>query len=156
MRFRKLRIVWSVGCGIACVLLIVLWVRSRTQWDNFHGPLVGGHYFVVNSLDSKLSIGVGKFVGADKWGWSVVPASEPAKRLAIRDIIGEDSTYGFGFLLSTNQLIAVIPHWFPILLSGTLAALPSINHLRWHFTLRTLLIATSLGAVVLGLIVWLR
>ena len=28
MRFRKLRIAWSVGCGIACVLLIVLWVRS--------------------------------------------------------------------------------------------------------------------------------
>ena len=28
MRFRKLRIAWSVACGIACVLLIVLWVRS--------------------------------------------------------------------------------------------------------------------------------
>src|SRR6476661_3879782 len=28
MRFRKLRIAWSVFCGIACVLLIVLWVRS--------------------------------------------------------------------------------------------------------------------------------
>ena len=28
MRFRKLRIAWSVGWGIACVLLIVLWVRS--------------------------------------------------------------------------------------------------------------------------------
>src|SRR6476660_8978143 len=28
MRFCKLRIAWSVLCGIACVLLIVLWVRS--------------------------------------------------------------------------------------------------------------------------------
>ena len=28
MRFRKLRIAWSVVCGIACVLLIALWVRS--------------------------------------------------------------------------------------------------------------------------------
>ena len=28
MRFRKLRIAWSVACLIACVLLIVLWVRS--------------------------------------------------------------------------------------------------------------------------------
>ena len=28
MRYRKLRIAWSVGWGIACVLLIVLWVRS--------------------------------------------------------------------------------------------------------------------------------
>src|SRR6476660_8286747 len=28
MRFRKLRIAWLVVCGIACVLLIALWVRS--------------------------------------------------------------------------------------------------------------------------------
>src|SRR5436190_1484788 len=28
MRYRKLRIAFSVGCGIVCVLLIVLWVRS--------------------------------------------------------------------------------------------------------------------------------
>jgi hypothetical protein len=33
MRFRKLRIVWSIGCGIFCVLLIVLWVRSY-WWVN--------------------------------------------------------------------------------------------------------------------------
>jgi hypothetical protein len=28
MRFRKLRIAWSVVCAVACVLLTVLWVRS--------------------------------------------------------------------------------------------------------------------------------
>ena len=28
MRFRKLRIAWSVVCGLVAVLLIVLWVRS--------------------------------------------------------------------------------------------------------------------------------
>ena len=33
MRFRKLRIAWSVVCGVACVLLIVLWVRSYSQTD---------------------------------------------------------------------------------------------------------------------------
>jgi len=34
MRFRKLRITWTVLCGIACVLLIVLWARSlqRRRW----------------------------------------------------------------------------------------------------------------------------
>jgi hypothetical protein len=36
MRFRKLRIAWSVFWGLACVLLIVLWVRS---------------YWILNSLD---------------------------------------------------------------------------------------------------------
>src|SRR4051794_36442298 len=28
MKFRKLRIAWSVAWGVACVLLILLWVRS--------------------------------------------------------------------------------------------------------------------------------
>src|SRR3954449_8237078 len=34
MRFRKLRITWSVLWGLACVLLIVLWVRSY-WWKDF-------------------------------------------------------------------------------------------------------------------------
>jgi hypothetical protein len=45
------------------------------------------------------------------------------------------------------------PYWFPVLISGVLAAVPWI---RWRFSLRTLLIATTIIAVVLGLIVWLR
>jgi hypothetical protein len=34
MRFRKLRIAWSVGWGILCVLLIVLWVRGYSRWED--------------------------------------------------------------------------------------------------------------------------
>src|SRR4051812_42476544 len=34
MRFRKLRIAWSVFWGLAAVLLIVLWVRSYRLNDN--------------------------------------------------------------------------------------------------------------------------
>src|SRR5688572_24972679 len=33
MRFRKLRIAWSVAWGIACLLLIVLWMRSYWYID---------------------------------------------------------------------------------------------------------------------------
>jgi hypothetical protein len=33
MIFRKLRIAFSATCGIACVLLIVLWVRSCSWFD---------------------------------------------------------------------------------------------------------------------------
>src|SRR3954464_5214213 len=29
MKFRKLRIAWSVSWGLSCVLLVVLWVRSH-------------------------------------------------------------------------------------------------------------------------------
>ncbi len=43
----------------------------------------------------------------------------------------------------------VVPYWIPILLSGSVAALPWV---KWQFSLRTMLIATTLIAVVLGLV----
>jgi hypothetical protein len=47
------------------------------------------------------------------------------------------------------------PLWFPTALAATLAAGPWIP-VSCRFSLRTLLIATTLVAVVLGLIVWLN
>jgi hypothetical protein len=43
-----------------------------------------------------------------------------------------------------------VPHWFAACLVAIFAALP---RLRWRFSLRTLLIAMTLVAVVLGLII---
>ena len=44
----------------------------------------------------------------------------------------------------------IVPHWFLVLTTGAIAGLPLV---RWRFSLRTLLIATTLVAMVLGLIV---
>jgi hypothetical protein len=33
MKYRKLRIAFSLVCTMACVLLMALWVRSFWQWD---------------------------------------------------------------------------------------------------------------------------
>jgi hypothetical protein len=38
MRFRKLRITWTVFCGIAVLLLCVLWVRSYSRMDTLELP----------------------------------------------------------------------------------------------------------------------
>ena len=35
----KLRIAWSVGCVILCLLLIALWVKSYWRLDYYHGYL---------------------------------------------------------------------------------------------------------------------
>jgi hypothetical protein len=45
-------------------------------------------------------------------------------------------------------------HWFVIVPVAILGLIPSWPLIRWQFSLRTLLIATTLVAVVLGLIVW--
>src|SRR4051794_22089615 len=96
MRFRKLRIAFSATCLIGCVLLVVLWVRSLARWGNFHGHLLGNVYVVSNSIDGHLSLGIGKFVGADTWEWATITASEPAKRLAMHDILGHFPNFRFG------------------------------------------------------------
>lgn len=52
--------------------------------------------------------------------------------------------YGAAYSVSIGLLVMLV---------GALAALPWLS---WRYSLRTLLIATTLIAVVLGLIVWLR
>jgi hypothetical protein len=52
--------------------------------------------------------------------------------------------------------MVALPYWFAVLLAVTLAVAPWIRQLNWRFTTRTLLIATTLVAILLGLIVWLR
>jgi hypothetical protein len=47
-----------------------------------------------------------------------------------------------------------VRHVFWVLVAGTLAAFPWAES-KWQFSLRTLLIATTLVAVVLGIIVWM-
>jgi len=49
-----------------------------------------------------------------------------------------------------------IPLSQPIFVSAMILALAWLPWQRWKFGLRTLLIATTLVAIVLGLIVWLR
>ncbi len=145
MRFRKLRIAWSVVWGLAAVLLIVLWVRSyfRTDvllithsegWASSWGSVV----MVVINLESTIHTPVlFKLDGR--------LASSPP----------EYSLLGIGYSPSPSPLwpYVVIPFWLLTALVVTLAATPWLPK---RFSLRALLIATTLVAVVLGLVVWIH
>ena len=99
MRFRKLRIAFSVTCGIACVLLIVLWGRS--QWWN--------------------------------------------ERVADLSVRNQWQLLRYG---------AMFPHWILVLILGGLAASPFASRPTSRFSLRALLIVTSVIALGLGTIVF--
>src|SRR5262245_63247163 len=49
MRFRKLRIAWSVAWGVVAVLLIVLWMRSYTWLDQSVVRVSSTYHLMVNS-----------------------------------------------------------------------------------------------------------
>ena len=137
---RYLRITWTVFCGIACVLLIVLWVRSYRAGDSTRAD---GDY--VSYDDSRMYLYT---IDSTKGNIHLsLCASKPPWETRF------DHTKHFGFGLSSWDASTTIsfPYWFPVVLTATVATAP---WLRRRFSLRTLLIATTLVAVALGLIVW--
>ena len=61
----------------------------------------------------------------------------------------EQSPHSFSIIRDINAVTA--PDWFLVVISASLATAPWI---RRRFSLRTLLIATTLVAIGLGFIVW--
>jgi hypothetical protein len=170
MRFRKLRIAWSVAWGVVAVLLVVLWVRSYWRCDvvnlpdNRMPPLAPSMSWMTEAISHRglLAWASGALVfGNEAWKWRI----PPVECGDFKDGSGRPlpSVLGFKYKeLSAkttrrpSEYIFVVPYYFPFFLTSSLSLSPWIRQLRWRFSLRTLLIATTLVAVVLGLIVWLR
>jgi hypothetical protein len=53
--FRFLRIGWSVGCGILCLLMTVLWVRSYSAFDRVSGRVGARNSLIFVSYAGRLS-----------------------------------------------------------------------------------------------------
>src|SRR3954466_661269 len=90
IRFRKLRIAWSAFWGIACLLFIVLWVRSYSHNDVIVKN-VSSRFLFLNSWKGRLSY------------WQSISAPSPripltSYALGVDDIIqgGSDPVMGFG------------------------------------------------------------
>jgi hypothetical protein len=148
--FRYLRIAFSATCLIACVLLIALWVRSYSTFDYTYGPFIGGKAFSTYSIDGCLSLSVNApdwFPGANEWKWDSTPPTEMDRQ------IGQALHSRFHFFISPMGSNVMLPSWFAVAVAAGLSGLPYVAQAR-RFSLRTLLIATTLVAVVLGLIVW--
>ena len=148
MRYRKLRIAWSVAWGVVAVLLIVLWVRSYSRAEG------------LTYITSKLSrFGCNSEKGAMFFVYTSTMFQGTAgltyyRRLPNQEIHGLPWWQSWSDP-SESGIMFSLPYW---LLSPATIILAALSWLRWsrRFSLRTLLIATTVVAVVLGLIVWLR
>ena len=155
-RFRKLRIAWAVVCAIACVLLCALWVRSYWWMDGVGGDYrgrftsIGSDSGTINYLSTRALVGL---VGIGP-GFHSFPVTAKSGSEEESSDDESDTAYrflGFEWNWFADGVIASVPFWFAVLIAAIFAAVP---WLRWRFSLRTLLIATTLVAVMLGLIVW--
>lgn len=152
-RWLKARIAVSAVCLVISVLLCVLWVRSyrhaevlhiRTPyWPTAFGSVQGGLTMFRSGMRPTRFDGpwllTGEIVGErvqDYW------AEVPPYRNAL----------GFGILQQPGFRVYSAPHWFPVVLFLSLAV---ITWIPWRFSLKTLLIVTTLLATVLGLVVYM-
>jgi hypothetical protein len=146
MRFRKLRIAWSVLWGVVALLLCVLWVRSYWRIDVLHSPSTRNAWEIW-SFNGRLIADWGFMGGGNgKLQWTVeTPVSAP--------VDSSRPMLGFAFRSGYISHAKSIPLWFVALLSGAIAGVPWLN---WstRFSLRTLLFATTLIAVALGFAVY--
>jgi hypothetical protein len=137
-------------------LLIALWQRSYHETDSFRLPFLSGAKVV--SLDSKDAV---LYVSASGSGGASLQPYLKYPRKVERDVwetVCQVNSWGFGAfqdLKWINTTTIVLPHWLAVLLTLTVATLPWI---KWspHFSLRTLLLATTFVAAVLGLVVAMR
>src|SRR5689334_21628724 len=123
MRFHKQRVAWSVVWGVACLLLIVLWVRSYWYWDDVrcqHSMLPygvrimsmrGGAYLTLKEYDASSGSHMGERL---------------TMGVFIIDRHGERVSNCWFYLFDYDK--AYVPYWIVTVLSSVLAAAPWI---RW-------------------------
>ena len=142
---RYLRIAFSATCLAACVLLIVFWVRSYWWEDVLYFEPNTPTVYAVRSSNGQLFL-LRSYDGRRADGRVLVMRELPSSHL-------KPLVWHSEITKARTRDAMLLPFWMPVLLAATFAALPWI-HWAKRFSLRTLLIATTLVAVVLGLIVW--
>jgi hypothetical protein len=149
MKFRKFRIAWSVSCGIAFLLLIVLWVRSYWYLES-----VLSVFGNVNSVRGTIVFNFFDFIygwNREKKDWAVIRKAPerwshnaPMRRWPPIRVSQP----------ATGVQRVELEYWFLSPLIALLGIAAWQSRLRFRFSFRALLIATTLVAAALGLIVW--
>ena len=155
---KYLRIAVTAVSLTACVLLIALWVRSSYWWMDD-----------VSLILFKDTAGVSQMLILRSWSSVVVFHTRPyhgavpyRSRVSSEYAPYDPSDAVYSSVLNKrwqlsydwggSELQVHCPHWLIIAIFAIVAAAPWVPRLR-RFSLRTLLIATTLVAVVLGVII---
>ena len=152
---RRLLNTASIVCLVLCVALMGMWVRSYSAtaegWPNMPGIVIQSVHGVVVLYEHS----------ADRTGLPNDRSSALKAKAKLLYIAAQmscrgrfSSALGFAHYFSSGGSLIRLPYWFLVLTTGTLARAFQI---RWspRFTLRSLFVATTFLAVVLGMIAWL-
>ena len=160
---RRLLNIASIVCLVACVALMGTWVRSYNGYDEVRGHLGTSYGFSLASTSGRVIFHRMQIAPSD-WPWRVISDERIVDAPPFQ---GLWRRLGFLGQFNRNTTNIELPYWPLVLVSGLLAALFRVEwtmgFARWalrfrfprRFTLRSLFVATTVVAVVLGLIAWL-
>ena len=144
---RYVRIAVSVVSLVACVLLIVLWVRSLRAEDRLSGHFGTSFGFrIYSSRGCIVCYAPNMPFQPSNVPWQLTIGSEYWLGKSDSRIASVPR-----FHYHREEMWATLPHWF---LLGTCMTFATVPWLPYRYSLRTLLIATTLVAVGLGLVVY--
>jgi hypothetical protein len=149
MKHGKLRIAWSISWGILSVVLIALWIRS--QYYDERVCKTGN-----DGVDRSVGIGYGtlSILRLNDPDHRLAPQAWHIKRKPLNGITAVSPPWFLFYQGDYNgSYLLLIAFWWVVLAACFCTAAPWIRWSR-RFTLRTLLIATTLVAVVLGVVVY--
>jgi hypothetical protein len=150
-----LRISASVAGLLMSAAVAIAWVRNFWCADVFWAPLPNAGQVAIASADGQVEFGISYPAvrgaartnrGTEFWGWQRYTAS----RNRASAILLPWKTVIHYRVTQKGSIAVVLPHWLlaivPLLLAGAL-------WIRWsrRFTIRTLLVITTLVAIVLAL-----
>jgi hypothetical protein len=148
-RLRRVRIAVSVFFGVPTVALCVLWWRGRECRDYLQCTIGDTHILSACSRNGKVSLDLHLLPWDLDPSITIPPLIFRSEKLVVFPLSQMDRRWYFSYR-GPKEWNVVFPHWFVIAIAGALSGAAGWV-LPVKFSLRTMLIATTLVAVVLGL-----
>jgi hypothetical protein len=143
MKFRNLRIAWSLIWAVVALLLLILWVRSYSARSTFEVLVTPTHRYNIHSL-----------AGTVAFDWEEREFITIELRRYFDDLyfLHLKTNAGLKFQRSESDraIYAIsVSYWLLVIVTMCISAIP---WLPLRFSLRTMLVGITLLAVALGLI----
>jgi hypothetical protein len=157
---RAIRIIASAMMLSIGGLFIVLWIRNFWRADVVWAPLPGGGHVLLASQDGQTELALNlpsKATGASRMsrqsssGWGAQSYAATPKSVS-QILLARAKPIRYRRMWNGRELNMIAPYWFLVPLTWLLAVAPWI---QWstRFSLRALLVATTLAAMALGIYV---
>ena len=149
---RKLRVAFSAACGIICLLLIALWVRSHHFADVAYGRIPWTNFMGIDSKFGQVHI-FSEPTSSRHWSVNSTSLADEGYANAYRELplTQPPNRFGIGFTQWQSFSVFHVPHY---VLAIFCAVLGSISWMPRRFSLRTLLISMALVAALLGAVIY--